>query len=201
MIEGSVGGRHMAMGTLDQPTQQGETVVSRRSFLQWLTYGVGAIAGAAVAIPFVAYLFGARKAPVTWVTLGPVSDFPVNETRRVDFNNPIREPWDGLVARTAVYVRRENDDKAGAGEVPKFLVLAVNCAHLGCPVSWFQESGLFMCPCHGGVYYANGDRASGPPPRGLFSCVYRVNRVRGVDVLEIEAPHFPTLQDTLQPKA
>jgi hypothetical protein len=65
-------------------------------------------------------------------------------------------------------------------------------------VSWFQESGLFMCPCHGGVYYANGERASGPPPRGLFPCVYRITRVRGQDVLEIQAPHYPTLQDTLQ---
>ena len=60
-----------------------------------------------------------------------------------------------------------------------FLVLAVNCAHLGCPVEWFPESGLFMCPCHGGVYYANGERASGPPPRGLFRCVYRVKRADG----------------------
>src|SRR5262249_12781404 len=72
------------------------------------------------------------------------------------------------------------------------------CAHLGCPVEWFQESGLFLCPCHGGVYYANGERASGPPPRGLFACVYRVTRVRGVLQLEIQAPHYPTLQDTLR---
>src|SRR5262249_32366013 len=79
----------------------------------------------------------------------------------------------------------------------KFLIFAVNCAHLGCPVEWFQESGLFMCPCHGGVYYANGERASGPPPRGLYRCVYRVTHTRGLDVLEIRAPHYPTLQDTL----
>ena len=82
---------------------------------------------------------------------------------------------------------------------PRFLVLAVNCAHLGCPVEWFQESGLFMCPCHGGVYYANGERASGPPPRGLYPFVYRVQSdKRGALVLEVQAPHFPTLQDTLQ---
>jgi Rieske Fe-S protein len=41
-------------------------------------------------------------------------------------------------------------------------------------VSWFPQSGLFMCPCHGGVYYSNGERASGPPPRGLFHCAWRV---------------------------
>jgi Rieske Fe-S protein len=118
----------------------------------------------------------------------------------VTFDNPIRQPWDGVVAHTGVYVRYQgrDDGAADAAAAHQFLVLAANCAHLGCPVEWFQESGLFMCPCHGGVYYANGDRASGPPPRGLFPCVWQVTMVGGVPHLEIQAPHFPTLQDTLQ---
>jgi Rieske Fe-S protein len=153
-----------------------------------------------VGIPFVGYLIGARKAPVDWLALGPVEDFPLNRTRQVTFPNPIRQPWDGMVANTGVYVRYEGRDEKKTDETLgyKFLVLVVNCAHLGCPVEWFQESGLFMCPCHGGVYYSNGERASGPPPRGLFPCVYRVTRVRGLDLLEIQAPHYPTLQDTLE---
>jgi Rieske Fe-S protein len=172
----------------------------RRTFFRWLVWSLGGVATAAVSIPFVGYLLGARKAPIKWVTLGPVADFPENETRLITFDNPIRQPWDGMVAHTGVYVRYEGRDEnqAEAAKRHKFLVLAVNCAHLGCPVEWFQESGLFMCPCHGGVYYANGDRASGPPTRGLYPCVTRVTRVRGVEQLEIQAPHYPTLQDTLQ---
>lgn len=162
----------------------------RRGFLRWLTYGFGALASALLAIPFVGYLFGARKRPVQWVNLGPVASFPIDTTRRVTFDNPIRQPWDGMVAQASVYVRYQGEEGGDAG---RFLVLAENCAHLGCPVSWFPQSGLFMCPCHGGVYYATGERASGPPPRGLFRCVWRV---RG-GALEIEAPHYPTLQDTL----
>jgi Rieske Fe-S protein len=171
-----------------------EPLPGRRAFFQWLTYGLGAVAAAAVGIPFVGYLFGARKAPIEWLPLGPVADFPQNQTRRVTFDNLIRQPWDGVIARTGVYVRYKGRDDEGKHT---FLVLAANCAHLGCPVEWFQESGLFMCPCHGGVYDANGDRASGPPPRGLYPCVYDVTTVRGVDLLVIQAPHFPTLQDTL----
>ena len=60
----------------------------------------------------------------------------------------------------------------------QFLVFAMNCAHLGCPVTWFPQSGLFMCPCHGGVYYEDGQRASGPPTRGLFQCVMANNERR-----------------------
>ena len=94
----------------------------------------------------------------------------MNETRLVTFDNPLRQPWDGIMASTGVYVRYQGR----RAKQDQFLVLAVNCAHLGCPVSWFPQSGLFMCPCHGGVYYANGERASGPPPRGLFHCVWRI---------------------------
>ena len=184
----------------NSPAPQAEPLPGRRTFFSWLTYGLGAVASAAVGIPFIGYLFGARKAPVDWLLLGPVEDFPLGQTRRVTFANPIRQPWDGMVANTDVYVRYEGRVEDGADETNgyKFLVLAVNCAHLGCPVEWFQESGLFMCPCHGGVYYANGDHASGPPPRGLYRAVYRVTQVHGVDQLEIQAPHFPTLQNTLR---
>ena len=162
----------------------------RRTFFRWLTGGLGTIGMLMLAIPFVSFILGSRKRPIQWVPLGPVTDFQSGETRLVTFNNPIRQPWDGLAAHIGVYVRREGQQTR---EIDQFIVLAANCAHLGCPVSWFPQSGLFMCPCHGGVYYASGDRASGPPPRGLFHCVWRVQD----GLLEIEAPHYPTLQDAL----
>ena len=162
----------------------------RRGFFRILTGAVSAIAGAIVGLPLVGYVLQPRKWPVEWVPLGPVAGFRPDETRLVTFDNPIHQPWDGQAAHIGVYVRH-----AGEGAAPgeQFLVLAANCAHLGCPVSWFPQSGLFMCPCHGGVYHASGERASGPPPRGLFRCVWRVRSGQ----LEIQAPHYPTLQDTL----
>jgi Rieske Fe-S protein len=75
----------------------------------------------------------------------------------------------------------------------KFQVFAINCAHLGCPVRWFPQSALFMCPCHGGVYYADGERASGPPERGLFQYDYKV--VDGE--LHINAGLMPTLAEQI----
>jgi Rieske Fe-S protein len=184
----------------DQPAPRAEPLPVRRTFFRWLSYGLGAVAAAAVGVPFIGFLLGSRKAPVKWVPLGPLTDFPQGQTRQVLFDNPIRQPWDGMVANTGVFVRYEGPEQEEGDETNghKFLVLAVNCAHLGCPVEWFAESGLFMCPCHGGVYYANGEHASGPPPRGLYPCVYRVTRVGGIEQLEIQAPHYPTLQDTLQ---
>jgi Rieske Fe-S protein len=155
-------------------------------------YGLGALAALAFGIPFLGYLLAAvRRATVQWVPLGTVAKFPVSETRLVTFPNPIRQPWDGMVAHIGVYVRNLGTDEEKRDQ---FQVFAMNCAHLGCPVTWFPQSGLFMCPCHGGVYYENGERASGPPPRGLYHCVWRVQDGN----LEIQAPHLPTLQNTLK---
>jgi Rieske Fe-S protein len=181
----------------DQPQEQ--TVATnpgsgRRSFLGGLTYALSAVAAAVLGLPCVGFFLGSRKPPLQWVKLGSVKDFPADETRLITFDNPLRQPWDGVTALTGVYVRYQG---ANRPEAERFLVLAVNCAHLGCPVSWFPQSGLFMCPCHGGVYYASGARASGPPPRGLFQCVWRVQ----AEQLEVQAPHYPTLQDTLEKSA
>ena len=182
---------------MNEPHPSPERTPPRRGFFQqlfrWATCATGAVAAAAVGVPFVGYLFGPlRKNPdngslwVRWTT----SDL-VGETRLHTFLNPLGKPWDGKAAQTGVYVRNLGPDKP---EKQQFLVFAVNCAHLGCPVSWFPQSGLFMCPCHGGVYYASGDRASGPPPRGLFRCDWRIRSGR----LEVQAPHYPTLQDPLR---
>lgn len=162
----------------------------RRTFFRLLTAALGVIGAALAGVPIVGYLVGARSQRVIWVKLGAVGDFPENATREITFDNPLRQPWDGITSLTGVFVRNLGSD---ANPQPQFLVLAVNCAHLGCPVSWFPQSGLFLCPCHGGVYYANGEHASGPPPRGLFHCVWRITD----GMLEIQAPHYPTLQNTL----
>ncbi len=173
--------------------------IERRTFFQRLflgiTVAVGLLAAAMFVAPVLLFLMGPmRKKSAPWVNLGPVGKFPKGETRLATFDNPLGQSWDGVTARTGVYVR--NLGKGGDGK-DNFLVFSVNCAHLGCPVEWFPQSGLFMCPCHGGVYYENGDRASGPPPRGLYQCDWQVRDGK----LEVQAPHYPTLQNTLKDKA
>jgi Rieske Fe-S protein len=182
-------------GSGEQTTSTAPTIRGRRTFLQWMTYGTGALAAALVSVPFVGYLFGAlRRHKARWISLGPASKFPLDETRLETFQNPLGQPWDGMAAHMGVYVRNLGKDDR---QQEQFLVFAMNCAHLGCPVTWFPQSGLFMCPCHGGVYYENGERASGPPPRGLFHCVWQIRDGE----LQIEAPHLPTLQHTLDKPA
>jgi Rieske Fe-S protein len=167
-------------------TQDDPRVVSRR----WLLLKLGAffnvVVGIAIATPVVRYLLGPVRSSQSydsWISLGRVSDFPVGETRLATYENPYRQPWDGATDKTACWVRHDSPSS--------FQVFAINCAHLGCPVRWFPQSKLFMCPCHGGVYYADGGRASGPPERGLFQYHYKIAN----DELHIEAGQMPTLSN------
>ncbi len=160
--------------------------LSRRTFLMKVGIALNAVVAAAIATPVVAYLLGPvikRKDYLEWVALGGVEDFPIGETTLVSYHNPFSNSWDGATANVPAYVKR-----TGAND---FTVFAINCAHLGCPVRWFKESQLFMCPCHGGVYYADGSRASGPPERGLFT--YEVKTQNGK--LLIDAGQMPTLSN------
>ena len=160
--------------------------ISRRNMLMALGIGINAVAAALFSIPIIGYIFApARRkemrADLAWVSLGQITQFPEGETRLGTYRNPLVRPSDGETANIACWVRHVSADK--------WQVFAINCTHLGCPVRWFPQSGLFMCPCHGGAYYADGARASGPPPRGLFEYDYKVENGQ----LFIKAGQVPTL--------
>jgi len=162
-----------------------ETEMTRRGLFTKLGILVNGVVAATLAVPIVRFLLSSvtlsrENAYASWVPLAPVSDFPEGETRLATFRNPYVTPTDGQTADTACWVRHIEGDQ--------FQVFAVNCAHLGCPVRWFPQSGLFMCPCHGGAYYRDGSRASGPPERGLFEYPIKVQD----GVVTIHAGELPT---------
>jgi menaquinol-cytochrome c reductase iron-sulfur subunit len=142
--------------------------VCRRRFLQRLSIGLGALCGAMLALPGIGFVLAPlfRKSPELWRGVGKLDAFKVGETVNVTFLDPSPLPWAGVTARTAAWLRRVNNDE--------FIAFAVNCSHLGCPVRWMQEANLFMCPCHGGVYYNDGRVAAGPPPRPLTRYPVRI---------------------------
>jgi menaquinol-cytochrome c reductase iron-sulfur subunit len=145
---------------------------SRRDFLLAFGVGLNALAGALVGIPILGYALStaAKKYNLKEIDLGPISGFPEGKTRLATYKNPYNRPWDGEMVEIPCWVRHIKGDE--------FQIFAINCTHLGCPVRWFEESKFFMCPCHGGAYYENGDHAAGPPPRGLYEYEYMVKNGR-----------------------
>ncbi len=161
--------------------------MDRRTFLSRVTLGLSGLMALVVGAPIVGYLLGPliKPTPLQFVDVGHLDDFPIGETKLVKFRDPSPLPWAGQLADTALWVRH------GANERPAaFQVFSVHCTHLGCPVNWRAAAGLFECPCHGGVFYADGSVAGGPPPRPLFELQWRVTG----DRLQVRSAPLPTVQ-------
>ena len=159
--------------------------LSRRQMFLKVALLFNGVVGALLAIPIVGYLLtpvtrGRKPGYERWISLGSLDQFPSGQTRLASYRNPVAHDWDGDTADIPCWVRHTEGNQ--------FQVFAINCAHLGCPVRWFPQSGLFLCPCHGGVYYSDGSRASGPPPRGLFEYQFKVLDGN----LHIQAGELPT---------
>jgi menaquinol-cytochrome c reductase iron-sulfur subunit len=155
----------------DKPGDAPESAhqIARRQLLGKMSVTLGVAGATALAIPMVGFIVAplARGTPRIWRPLGRVDLFKVGETVNVVFLDASPLPWAGVTAKTSAWLRRVSEDK--------FIAFSANCAHLGCPVRWMQDARLFMCPCHGGVYYEDGTVAAGPPPHPLTQYAVRVN--------------------------
>lgn len=142
--------------------------LSRRAFFSKLCIGLGGVCAAILGVPLVGFVLAPlfRKAPEKWIRVGRVNDFEIGRTVNVTFVDPSPLPWAGITAKSAAWLRRVSETE--------FTAFSVNCTHLGCPVRWLQDAELFMCPCHGGVYYKDGTVAAGPPPHPLYRYGTRV---------------------------
>lgn len=151
-----------------------DPLLSRRRFLTRISLALSGLAGAVVSVPIIAYLLSPllRPAPDQWLDVGLTDNFQVGSTVEVAYDDPSPLPWAGQTASTAIWLRRNSETD--------FTAFGLNCTHLGCPVNWRPEANLFLCPCHGGVYYSDGSVAGGPPPRALSRLSVRVvdNRVQ-----------------------
>src|ERR1051326_936346 len=151
-------------------------LISRRRFLSRVSLALSGLAAAVVSVPIIAYLLSPllqQPAP-QWRDVGAVDSFQVGQTVEVAYDDPSPLPWAGQTARTALWLRRASQTD--------FTAFGINCTHLGCPVNWRPDAELFLCPCHGGVYYADGTVAGGPPPHALPRLNVRITPQQHVEV-------------------
>ncbi len=137
----------------------------RRGFLQGaLAYFVGA-GGAAAFAAVLAYLY------------------PPGLRRRS--TGPVLVPGaDALTPGDTLPVQVDGEPALLMKIGEEYRALSLTCTHLGCVVRWRPDkmdaketggqkgdsgnpAGRFVCPCHGGVYDAEGKVVSGPPPAPL----------------------------------
>lgn len=174
------------------PSEKPLPAYTRSRFLEASTLGVGAAIGAVVTIPALGFMVlpSFTNIEEDEADLGPIENFPENEYVIASY---LANPSQGEVTRRTAFVR--NNGPTDAGE-PSFTILYSRCVHLGCPVQPngpIDEENIrevegvelrpvlaqsFGCPCHGGLYDAEGNRQAGPPVRSLDRLTFSIKNGR-----------------------
>jgi len=173
-------------------TSQSLPAYTRSRFLEASTLGVGAAIGAIVTLPVVGFMVlpAFTNVEEDEADLGPIENFPEGEYVIATY---LANPQLGEVSRRTAFVR--NNGQTDAGE-PSFTILYSRCVHLGCPVqpngpidegARTEVDGVelrpvlaqsFGCPCHGGLYDAEGNRQAGPPVRSMDRYTFSIRNGR-----------------------
>ena len=165
---------------------------SRRSFLGLLLGSASTCIGAFIGVPVMRYIFyplTARSKNSGWTDAGSISEVvdskkPVRRT----LNLTQRDGWQETASEPVIYVIQ-----TAVG----VKALSAICPHLGCTVAWNDEKDKFVCPCHGGVFAADGAHCSGPPPRSLDALESKVVDGKLMVRYEQFRPNVPTRQVTV----
>jgi Rieske Fe-S protein len=154
---------------------------SRSGFLEFSLIALSGVLGAALTLPVLGFMVLPSFTDVEEdeVDLGPIENFPEGQYVIATY---LALPEQGEVTRRTAFVR--NNGQTDAGD-QSFTILYSRCVHLGCPVQPngpIDEAGMrevngvqlrpvlaqsFGCPCHGGLYDAEGNRQAGPPVRSM----------------------------------
>ena len=126
-----------------------EKVVTRRSFISWMTLAWTA---------FTASMLAAATATTRFMFPNVLFEPP--PTFKAGFPNEIQvgQVDERFKQRFAVWLVR---DPQG------IYALSTVCTHLGCTPNWLEAEQKFKCPCHGSGYYKTGVNFEGPTPRPL----------------------------------
>ena len=155
----------------------GETVEkgiapTRRGFAYAVIYGLGALMGAALAIPSALYLFlpPKRRKEQSWVEAGELSQLQPGVPQEMSFRRIHTDGWKIYSEKGTAWVVKTSD-----GKVVAFSPI---CTHLGCAYHWEEKKGEFVCPCHGSDFAIDGKVLSGPAPRPLDRFEVKVENSR-----------------------
>lgn len=177
----------------DSPSTLPESPGRRRLFTS-LALGASALItgalGASLGMLGLAPLRRIRGESAGRLELGPLELFAATRTGAAG-------PQEIVITRTLDdgYMTRRVKERVAVvadSKSPQGLaVVSTTCTHLGCGVSWSAERKAFLCPCHGGVYAADGQVIAGPPPRPLTRLPFVVEAGRvSLDVGQMDAAIF-----------
>jgi len=144
--------------------------ISRRSFLK---LGGGVAAGVAVGI-------SGAEAKTTTEDAGratlPYTPKVVGQARKMQVNVPVAFNFPDPSSPCAA-IKMGIATPGGAGPDQDIVAYSTLCTHMGCPVSYDQQTRTFRCPCHFSIFDAEmaGQMVCGQATENLPQVVLQYN--------------------------
>jgi len=140
----------------------------RRGFLHAVTAGLGALLGAIVTLPGVAFLVHPLRKDTVDGGKDPLDvgasekQVKPGEPVMVDVRGELKDAWmrtpDVKLGACWLVREKENDPVKAFSTV---------CPHLGCGIDWAAKKNQFLCACHNTYFDLQGKVLEGPSPRGM----------------------------------
>lgn len=146
----------------------------RRALVLFVNSVVAMIGGGLTALLGAFALRSSNRPDSRWLRAGNLFELTPNVPVPRVLTRPRQDGWYRDRVRETVFLVWDGDKTVHA--------LSATCTHLGCQVRWDAASSQFRCPCHGGVFDAQGNVVDGPPPAPLNRVETRLDE-SGIDVL------------------
>jgi len=112
-------------------------------------------------------LVGLASAGVSWMGGRFLSGNPNHlPFEPVKFGLPEDHPPGTAIRKNKVVLLRDKDG---------FWAITAVCTHLGCQPAFLQEQGIFVCPCHGSRFDAEGRVLAGPATKDMDLAALRID--------------------------
>ena len=141
---------------------------TRRGFHLTVINLLGALIGAAIALPAALYLLIRPKSADEggFSEVGELDQLKTGVPQEVLYVRKRVDGWRKVTEKASTWVVKTDDHT----------VVAFNpaCTHLGCAYHWETSTKEFVCPCHASKFSIEGKVLAGPAPRPLDRYVAKV---------------------------
>ena len=132
----------------------------RRKFMGIAATTINLILAGAFVGPVIGFITSplSRKKQGRWIPILWEREIGVGEIKDVTYEIEVEDGYHTVKRKYTVFLSRTESGVTCFDPA---------CTHLGCRVKFKENSHKFFCPCHGGVFTAEGNVVSGPPPKPL----------------------------------
>ena len=154
------------------PHAGGSQGSTRRGFHLLVLNVLGALIGAAIALPTLVYLLFPPKARkgAGWIDAGDISQLTPGAPVEVSFQLTHLDGWRLTTEKKTAWIVKENNNSVVA--------FSPTCTHLGCAVHWDASAKQFACPCHNSFFSIDGKVTGGPAPRPMDQYATKIDGTR-----------------------